>query len=108
MRSGQLRHIIAVQSPVRVKTDKGSVTTTWELFRNVWANIEALKGYEKQSASASWPGADVKISLRYLAGLLPTMRITYDNKIYSILFINDVEERHRDMELICQSGVKPE
>ena len=107
MRSGQLRHIVRVESPIKTKTSSGSTATTWELFRNVWANIETLRGYEKQSAAASWPGSDSRITIRYIAGLLPTMRIVYNEVIYSILNIDDVEQRHREIIMVCQSGVKP-
>lgn len=107
MRAGQKRHIIRIEKPVKVKSSTGSVTTTWELFRNTWASIETLRGYEKQSAVASWPGSDTKIGFTYIAGLLPTMRVVYNGSIYSILNINDVEERRREIQLTCQSGVKP-
>lgn len=106
MRTGSLRHLVTIQSPVKTKSLTGAVGSQWELFRQVWANIETFKSIERQAANAAWPGADVKITMRYMAGLLPTMRIVYDDVIYSILGINDIEMRHREMELTCQSGVK--
>jgi len=105
MRSGTLRHLVRVEVPVQVKQANGSVVTTWNLYREVWANVETLKGFERQVACASWPASDVKISFRYVAGLLPTMRVVYNGRSYSILGINDLEERHRDVELTTQTGV---
>lgn len=105
MRSGTLRHKIRLEVPVQVKQPNGSVKTTWELYREVWANIETLKGFERQVATTSWPASDVKISLRYVAGLLPTMRVVYNGRSYSILGIADDEERHREVTLTTQTGV---
>jgi SPP1 family predicted phage head-tail adaptor len=105
MRSGQLRHKIRIEVPVQVKQPNGSVKITWSLYREVFANIETLKGFERQVATASWPASDVKIGMRYVAGLLPTMRVVYNGKSYSILGINDIEERHRELEITTQQGV---
>ena len=106
MRSGTLRSFIMIQQPGKVKSDSGAMTTTWSTFKQVWAGIRTMRGYEKQSAESSWPGADSKIKIRYVAGLLPTMRILYNNVIYSIFDIDDIDERHREIIFTCQSGAK--
>lgn len=105
MKGGARRHLIRVERPVKVKTATGGTTITWELFKQMWASIKTLRSFEKQSANASWPGSDSKISIWYVSGILPTMRINHKGKIYSILGINNIEERNRDLEFICQSGV---
>lgn len=105
MRSGTLKHFAAIEVPVKTKTSTGAVSTVWTLYRSVWISIEFLNGFEKQSADAAWPGANTKIKFHYLAGVLPTMRLVFENVIYSILNVNDVELRHREIELTCKSGV---
>lgn len=106
MQAGRRRSKIVIQSPVKTKGTTGGVVTTWVDFAEVFASIETLRTYEKQAAQSANPGADSMITIKYIAGLLPTMRISYNDKIYSILGINDIEERHRNIELTCQSGVK--
>lgn len=105
MRAGSRRHRVRIEKPTSARSSTGAVTITWSEFDTLWASIETLKTYERQSAESSWPGADVKIGIKYVAGLLPTMRIVYSGKIYSILGINDIEERHRDVDIICKTGV---
>lgn len=106
MQAGRKRSRIVIQTPVKVKGTSGAVTTTWVAFGNPrWAAIETMRSFEKQAAQTAWPGADCTITIKYIAGLLPTMRILYNDKIYSILGINDLDERHRDVELTCKSGV---
>jgi len=106
MRSGTLRNFITIEEPVKVKSDSGAMTTSWVTFKQVWAGIRTIRGYEKQSAESSWPGADSKIKIHYVAELLPTMRILYNNVIYSIFDIDDIDERHREVIFTCQSGAK--
>lgn len=103
---GHNRHLFRVERKVETKTDSGAVTTSWILFCTLWASIEVMRAYEKQSSEASWPGADCRIKGNYVEGLLPTMRLVLDNKIYSILGINDLKGRHREVEFICQTGLK--
>lgn len=107
MQSGKLRHKVRIEVPVQTKSKSGAVTTDWQLYRLVWASIEQLKGYEKAGMAAIYPAADCKIYMRYIAGVLPTMRIVYNDKIYSILAPpNNIEERNRELEIVCQTGVK--
>lgn len=107
MELGRKKHLVRIEQPVQAKdTNTGAMTTTWTLFKNMWASIETMRSFVKQAAQASWPGADVEISIDYVEGLLPTFRVSYNNKIYSILNVNDLEELNRDIILTCQTGVK--
>ena len=107
MELSRKKNLIRIEQPVQVKdTDTGAITTTWILFKNMWASIETMRSFVKQAAQASWPGADVEISIDYVEGLLPTFRIVYKDKIYSILNANNLDEMDRDYILTCQTGVK--
>ena len=106
MRRGTNRSFVRIEKPIKTKTASGSFTTTWSLFANMWVSINNMRGYEKQSSGAAWPGCDTRIEMDFIEGMLPTFRVIYNNKIYSILGIDDIEERHRDINLICQTGLK--
>lgn len=108
MRAGALRHKIRIQVAAAVKDKFGATVTTWTDYREAMASIEAIKSYDKAAVAATWPGADVTITLRYIAGLVANMRVVGpDGTIYSILGApNDVDGRHREHVLTCQSGVK--
>lgn len=106
MQAGKLRHYVRIELPFSTKNKFSEKAVEWQLFNKVWANIETLRGNDKAVAATSWPSATNKISMRYLKGLLPTMRIVYEDVVYSILNINDVELRHRDIEITAESGVK--
>lgn len=82
------------------------VSTSWETFATVRASMEPLKGYDKAAAQASWPGSEFQVGMRYLPGLDTTMRILFEGLVYSIVDVDDVDMRHRELVLICQTGVK--
>ena len=105
MRAGTRRNFITIQTPVQEKQPNGSFKTVWQDYRQLWASIETLKAYEKTAAAATWPGSDQKISFRYIDGILPTMRVVYNNVIYAILGINNVEMRNRELILTTKAGV---
>lgn len=108
MRAGALRHLVTIQKPVTVKSG-GSATTEWEDFAtNVRASIEQMKAFDKAQLNTIWPGADYTIGMRWRPGITGDMRIVGpDGAIYAILGQpNDIDGRHRELVLTCQSGVK--
>lgn len=105
MRSGKRRCYIKIEKPAQVKQPNGSMLTTWTEFISLWASIETLKAYEKEALAASWPEASQKVTFRYVDGILPTMRIVFNNMIYSVLGINNVDMRNRDLIITTKSGV---
>lgn len=106
IRSGQRRCFIRIEVSTQVKQPNGSMLTTWNPYIQLWAAIETLKGNDKLSSQATWPSADQKISFRYIAGILPTMRVVFNDVIYSILNVNNVDMRNRDVVLTTNSGVR--
>lgn len=108
VRIGELNQSVTIEQPVTTKAS-GVATTTWVTFKSgVWASIHTMKSYERANANAVWPGADVRITIRYLNGVKGNMRIVDDaGTIYAILGQpNDIDRRHRWLEITAQSGVK--
>ena len=106
MRAGKRRSFITIEVPTNVKQANGSMLTTWSTFNQLWASIETLRGNERATATAIWPTADQKITFRYIFGVLPTMRIVFNDTVYSILNVNNVDMRGRELQLLTNSGVK--
>lgn len=106
MQSGKLRHRITIERKIETLSSKGNTTVSWELFAIVWASIETMKAFEKAASAGTFPKADKKVCIRYKEGILPTMRVVYKGVVYSILGVNVIDEREREIELICETGVK--
>jgi len=106
VRAGQRRHKVRLEVPVQVKNKYNEMVTTWNLFASPYVSIETLKGFERAASNANWPGAEVKICMRYIAGVLPTMRVVHGTQVYSIVGKpNNLEGRNREIELTCSTGV---
>lgn len=102
MRAGSLRHNITVQVATNTQDSMGSVTRTWATFKAVRASIQPIRGNESIAASQIVAEATHMIQIRYLAGLLPSMRILYGARIFQIKSAADVYMGHRMMELLCE------
>ena len=99
---------MTIQSPSISKDTYGAPVTTWTDFAVTYASIEQMKAFDKAAVAATWPGADATITIRYCAGVTGNMRVVDENGvIYSIMGRpNDVDGRHREIILTCESGVK--
>lgn len=86
MRSGTLRHEVTIQSLVPVQdTTTGAISDTWTVFASgVRAEIRAATLREFIAAGADMAQLTGVITIRYLAGVKPSMRILHGDRIYNI------------------------
>jgi len=103
MRTGLLRHRIALQSPTVTQDAVGQPTATWATYATVWARhvpqgaAERLLGQQVVSAeSAAW-------SIRYRDDVLVTHRIIDGAKTWEINGITDPDDRGRELLLACKA-----
>ena len=105
-RAGKRRCYIRIEVSTQVKQPNSSMKTEWNAYISLWAAIETLKGMDKTSSATTWPSADQKITFRYVLGILPTMRVVFNDVIYSILNVNNIDMRNREIVLTTNSGVR--
>lgn len=84
----------------------GQDLTTWADVAQVWALVEPLRGREYFAAGQAQAPVDVRITIRWRAGLLPAMRVVYGAVAYDIAAVIDVENAHHTIELMCTTGVR--
>lgn len=107
MRAGKLRHRISIQRVIETQESSyNEPTGQWVLFAEVSASIVPLSGRELIRAKQVELETDTEITIRYLDGLSPKMRIVYRDRVFEILSIINTEERNRELRLLC-SEVKP-
>lgn len=89
--AGKLRHRVTIQSPVRVQNSAtGELTTTWvDVHVAVPAAIEPLSVKDFLQSGADQSHITARITIRWLSGLVPTMRLVgacgcHSGKVYSI------------------------
>lgn len=101
MQSGKLRHRITIQQPTNTAGSMGQVTTTWSDLATVWASVEPLSGSERWRAQQVQPGVSHKVTLRYLAGVTPAMRVQHGTRYLNIDSVLNTEERNVELVLNC-------
>jgi SPP1 family predicted phage head-tail adaptor len=86
--AGKLRHRVTVEELVITINSFGEQDPAqWVPFAEVWAAIESLSGREFLAASQTQSSVSCRITIRTLAGLLPSMRIVHRGKVYNIAAI---------------------
>lgn len=107
MRAGKLRHRISIERAIETQDSSyNEAVIQWVLFAEVSASIIPLSGRELIRAKQVELETDTEITIRYLDGLSPKMRIMYRDRVFEILNIINTEERNREIHLLC-SEVKP-
>ena len=75
-------------------------------IRKCYANIRSLRGKEFYNAAMVHSEDDKVFRCRFFKGLEPKMFIKYNEKLYNIKSINDLNENHKEYEIYA-SEVSP-
>ena len=102
---GAARHQITVQTLADTPTEDGSTTATASTFCTIWASIEPLGGFERFVAKAQQDASTHCIRTRYVSGITPRMRAVLGTRTFNFTSVNDVEERHRELEIMATEVV---
>jgi len=101
MRAGELDRLIVIQSVTVTKDASGGLVSTWGTFATVWAKKKDIRGEEYFAAQQSNARVDSIFTIRWLPGVLPTMRISYDGQWWDIRSINELG-RNEGLELYAE------
>lgn len=95
LQAGDLRHRIAIQSAVETRDAHGGVVQTWSTIANRWAVVRPLSGNERVNAMAISENVSHRIVLRHFAGLNTSMRIVYDQRVFGLVNILNIDSRDK-------------
>jgi len=101
---GALRHKLVIEQPGSSQGASGAAINAWATFATVRAKVEPLGGTETLGAGAFNPEASHRITIRYLSGLTPDMRINWNGRYFDIANVNNVLERGRWMVISAREG----
>jgi len=105
MRAGDLRNRVTIQSKAVVQNSFGEEDITWTELATVWAAVEPLRGREFLDGRMVTAEITTRIRIRQRDGISPEMRVVFGAKIYDIIAVVHVEEREREIHLMCQEIV---
>lgn len=83
----------------------GQDLTTWADVAQVWAQVEPLRGREYFAAGQTQAAVEARISIRFRAGVAPTMRVLRGAQAWDIVSVIDVDNAGHTLELMCLNGV---
>jgi len=106
MRAGRLRHRLSLQSPTHANT-VGTITTTWGTVATIWGSIEPLRVFNREFYSSAVINAEISatIIIRYTADIEPDYRIVFETRIFEIMWIINVDEKDKEMQLMVKEEV---
>jgi SPP1 family predicted phage head-tail adaptor len=105
MRSGPLRHWVTIRTYTKSRDAYGAEVETWADFATTWASVEPLIGREYMAAKQISAEVSHKIRMRYIAGLLPTMKIAWGAREFEIVSILNVAERNNEVVIMATEDV---
>lgn len=106
MRAGKLDRRITIEQVSRVADGFGGAQTeTWSTFVTVWAAVASMTASERFTSDQKYSSNVKTFTVRYVAGILPTMRILYESAYYRILGIRELEMfgRKRGFEITAEA-----
>ena len=106
MRAGDLRHRITLQKRGETRGPDGEVITGWVDFAaNVPASVIPLSGREFISAGETQGEVQARVTIRWMGGVLDTMRMLFDGKAYAIKAVLPDPSARRHITLMVSGGV---
>lgn len=107
MKSGRLRFRVAIEQYTEAQDSAGQPIKSWIPFAERKASIDPIDPLRTPTfrADERFEPSTFRIGMRYVPGLIPTMRVRYGEIIYEILDAADTQTRHREHVLTCRTGI---
>ena len=99
MRAGLLRHRLTILNPTDVSSSWNSTETTWTTYATVWGSIEPISGREYYEAEQVQSQVRHMIIIRFIHGVTPNMRISFEGRTFKIIAAINPIERGRKLEI---------
>lgn len=106
---GELRHRVVIETLALTTDGQGGSSEAWTTFATVWANIETRSRAENLFADKLRPTGTQVITIRWLDGVTPTMRVKYVNdygtRYFQIKGVSREDERRFYLLLDVEENV---
>lgn len=97
MEAGKLRQRVIIQQQVKTANSIGEDEITWQTWQTVWMKIIPSSGQIYYAAKQADSMVNGYFSMRYLEGVLPTMRILFGTRILAILAVWIPNEKKNEL-----------
>lgn len=93
MEAGKLNQRITIQSQTITQSDSGEPIETYSDFTTIWAQVRTVQGQEKFVDASKRAFRTNQFIIRWIDGLLPNMRISWQNVYWRIVYIDGIDRR---------------
>ena len=102
MQAGDLRNRVTIKQKSVTREASGAEAIAWLVVATVWAAVEPLSGREFITMRQERAEISTRIRIRYMAGLTPSMRVYWGQRMYEIDTVIEIQERMREIHLMCR------
>lgn len=104
MRSGDLRHMVTVESMTRTSDGMGGWTEAWTTVATVRAAIWPKRMVEQVETEKKTATITHQIRVRYLDGIDEDCRVVFGDRVFEVISVLNVEERNKTFDLMCEES----
>lgn len=105
MNPGQFRTRIMVQKKLITHNSYNEQIESWKDSFDLWADVINTGGGEFYAAQKLNAMTTAVFRTRYVSSISTLDRIKYGNRIFEILFINDISEKHIELLISAKEVV---
>jgi SPP1 family predicted phage head-tail adaptor len=102
---GERRHFVIILEPISALGEWNNPQPGWRVFARARAALKSHSGREFFAAQQRQSEITDLFNTRYLPGVTQKMRLVYNNVVYDILDVDNIEGRHAEMNLVCKAVV---
>lgn len=98
--AGQFNRKIKIYKEEQIKDNQGFITTTEIIVLEPYANVKTTKGFTLIANNSDFEEAYTNFTIRYPKTKIDRkMKIKFNNKIYSIEYLNNINEENSLLEI---------
>lgn len=98
--AGEYNKRISIFKEVEKEDSAGFITKTKSIVLNAWANVKTTKGYTLIVNNTDFEKAYTNFTIRFpQKEITRDMLIEYKSKIYSIEYLNNIDEANVELEI---------
>lgn len=110
MRAGTLRHTVSIQSRSSTIDAVGDISDSWSTVISARAEIRPLNARELFAAQATQSEVTHQITVRYRPELAApkvaaTYRVLFGSRVFDIHGVMNIDERNREIRMLCSEGL---
>ena len=102
---GKFRHFITLQGQGTTRDSGGGISSGFTTIASVYANVVPKSGKEIYKRGKLVGSITHEIIIRHRTDITNASRISFNNKLFNIRSIINIDERDRYLKLMCEEGV---